>query len=286
MTPDKYHVLLTRFNVRRGKFVDPRVLSPEWLKPRMQLFRQVTYGSVASQSRLPDAWLVFFDEGTPEATRDELRELSSELPLLRVEYCREFDGRLWAERIGRILPPNVDWLLTTRLDNDDAIHRLFVETVQSHARPGVREFINPTHGLIVSNGCLYRKRDYSGHFITLSEPVADFRTVWMDEHRLLARHGRVRQVALPDAWIEVVHGGNLVNQVCGVRIAPGKVSSDAMPPYLSASLIDVRLGELLFENYLVRSRRWVRGVFRRILSLWTERLTGRQSPPRGFGSLS
>src|ERR1039458_3569040 len=129
MMINKYHVLLTRFNIRYATAVDPRVLSPEWLGPRMQLFRKITVPSVASQSRLPDAWLVFFDEGTPEATRDEFRQLAARMPLLHAEYCGEFGPKLGAERIRRIMAPDAEWLLTTRLDNDDALNPRFIETV-------------------------------------------------------------------------------------------------------------------------------------------------------------
>lgn len=240
----------------------------------MQLFRQFTVPSVASQSRLPDAWLVFFDEGTPEATRNEFRQLAAKLPLLHAEHCREFTPMMVVERVRRIMGPTADWLLTTRLDNDDALHRRFIETVQSHARPGVREFINPTYGLILANRRLYRDRDYSNPFITLSEPALDCRTVLVDEHTLLARHGSVRQFALPDAWIQVVHGGNLVNQVRGVLISPTKVSPDALPPIPSASLANVGLGERLLYNCLSPFRRYAGRAWRRGRRIWALCRTG------------
>lgn len=264
MTLNTFHALLTRFNIRYGSVADPRVLSPEWLGTRMQLFRQFTVPSVASQSRLPDGWLVFFDEGTPDSTREEFRLLSARLPFLRAVYCSEFAPKLAVERACRIMAPRADWLLTTRLDNDDALNRRFIETVQSQARPGVREFINPACGLILADRRLYRYRDYSSPFITFSEPLADCLTVLIDQHPLLARHGPVRQFSLPDAWVQVVHGGNLVNGVRGVLISPTKVLPDAFPPDLGVSLVNVGFRERLLCNcfspfrYLA-SRAWRRG---------------------------
>jgi hypothetical protein len=240
----------------------------------MKLFRQFTFPSLAWQSRMPDAWLVFFDEGTPEATRDEFRQLAAELPLIHIEYCGELTQQLVIERVRRIIAPTADWVLTTRLDNDDALHRRFIETVQSHARPGVREFINPTYGLILANGRLYRQRDYSSPFITLSEPVSDCRTVWMDQHTLLARHGPVRQFALPDAWIQVVHGGNLVNQIRGVLISPTDASPGALFPTLRASLADVGFGERVLYNGLSPFRRYAGRAWRRGQRMWAGRQSG------------
>lgn len=263
MTLNKFHVLLTRFNIRYGAALNSRALSLEWLGARMELFRKFTVPSVASQSCLPDAWLVFFDEGTPDVTRDEFRQLAAQLPLLHAEYCGKFTTKLAVDRVRSILAPTADWLLTTRLDNDDALHRRFIETVQSIARPGVREFINPTCGLILANGRLYRDRDSSNPFITLSEHPADCRTVWMDQHPLLARHGPIRQFALPDAWIQVVHGGNLVNHVRGVLIAPTMVSPDALPSTLSASLANVGLGARVLHNCFSPIRRYAGLAWRR-----------------------
>jgi hypothetical protein len=271
MTRNTFHVLLTRFNVRRTIAVDPRVVSHEWLETRMRLFRQITLPSVVCQSCQPDAWLVFFDERTPEETRAEFQQLATKVPLLKAEYCCEMTPELCAERIGRIKGRDVTWLLSTRLDNDDALNRRFIETLQSIARPGVREFINPTLGLIVANGRLYRKRDYSSPFITLSEPAGDCRTVWIDQHQRLARHGRVRQFALPDAWIQVVHGGNLANQVRGVRISPTNVSTDALATTLSASVARTGFADLMVDNTFGLLRRYSGSAWRRGRRMWADR---------------
>jgi hypothetical protein len=228
----------------------------------MDLFRRFTVPSVAAQSCLPNAWIVFFDEGTPQQTREEFRELAVKLPLLRAEYCAEFSPQLARERTCHILPPEAEWLLTTRLDNDDALHRRFVETLQSHVRPGVREFINPTFGLILADGRLYRDRDNSNPFISFSEPVSDCHTVLIDQHPLLARHGPVRQFSLPDAWLQVVHGGNIVNAVRGSLISPSMVSPDALPTSLSGSLPNVGLGRILLYNCCSQMRGYIRRIVR------------------------
>lgn len=268
MTLNRCHLLLTRFNIRYTTFADPRVLSCEWLGARMELFRQFTLPSVASQSQLPDAWLVFFDECTPSASRGEFQRLTGEFPLLHVEYCRVFTPELVVERVRRIMAPSAEWLLTTRLDNDDALHRRFIETVQSHARDGISEFINPTNGLILANGQLYRHRDFSSPFITLSEPAAACRTVLIDQHPLLARHAPVRQFALPDAWVQVVHGGNLANAVRGVLVSPAMVSPDALPSTLSVSLVRVGRAKRTFYNYFTRLLLCARRAWRSSWRAW------------------
>lgn len=257
------HVLMTRFNVRSGRTANERALSSEWLSSRLRLFRDITMPSVVAQSRLPDHWLVFFDEDTPEETRRDVRRIEADFPLMRAEYCGEFNASVAAERIREIMVPGANWLLTTRLDNDDAVNRLFVESLQSAARPGVREFLNPTHGLIVANGRLYRKRDLSSPFITLSEPAAGFQTVWIDQHQRLSRHGPLRQFVLPDAWIQVIHGGNVANQVRGVRVSPSSVSPAVIPQALRASIAAPRMSEVLVDNSVGLLRRYAGSAWRR-----------------------
>jgi len=268
-----FHIILTRFNTRISTRFDPHAISPEWLGTRMRLFRDVTFPSVASQSRLPDAWLVFFDENTPEATRDEFHQLAATLPLMRAEYFGDFNADMWGPRIRRIIPPDADWLLTTGLDSDDGLNRCFIESVQYRARQCDCKFINPTMGLIVADGRLYRKRDFSSAFMTFSEPAAGCRTVWLDIHTRVGRHGPVEQLGLPDAWIQVVHGGNLLNRTRGVRISPTKVSPDALPQALLESVTDVTRGALLLDNSLGLLRRYARSAWRRGCRVWSDRPT-------------
>jgi hypothetical protein len=269
MTSKTYHVLMTRFNVQFTATADPRALSLEWLKARLRLFKEITFASVASQSRLPDAWLVFFDEGTPDDFRDEFRQVAAELPILHEEYCGVFGLEVSTERIRRIIPSDADWLLTTRLDNDDALNPCFIETVRAQAHSGIREFLNPTQGLIVANGRAFRRRDYSSPFITLSEPVVGCSTVWIDQHQLLSRYGPVRQFALADAWIQVVHGGNLANHARGTRILPDRISHDTLPPWLRGTLIPVKWNRLLRDNIVDFLRKNANRVHRRIRWIWS-----------------
>ena len=265
-----YHAILTRFNVRRDANVDPRVLRSEWLDARMKLFEQVTVPSIAAQTQLPDVWLVFFDEGTPKATRDRFEKLTLELPQLQAEYCRGLDAKICIERILRRVPSGVSRLLTTRLDNDDALNPRFVESVHAFACSDGREFLNPTHGLIVANGTLYRKRDYSSPFISLSEPLDGCCTVLVDQHQRLSWYGNVRQFALKDAWIQVVHGENLANQVRGIRVLPSSVSMNILPPALRESVHDVSAVEFVLDNSFGLVRRYAGSLRRRLKRMWAD----------------
>lgn len=269
--PNTFHAVLTRFNVRRGAVPDPRVISPDWLDNRIAIFKSVTVPSVAAQIQQPDAWLVFLDEQTPADARFVLQEVAEQLPSLQLVYCGAFNTAVVAGALLRLAPPGRDWLLTTRLDNDDAVHPALLQTVKQLAASRQRLFINPQRGLIVANGLLYRKRDRSSPFISYSEPLSECRTVWMDEHQRLGRHGPIAQVHLQDAWVQYVHGGNLANLVRGWRTLPRQVDLAVLPLALRQSLRPVSWVDYALDNSVGLLQRVVGSVWRRLRREWADR---------------
>lgn len=259
------HILLTRFNVRRDSLADARAISIDWLRHRLSLFTAVTVPSILSQSRLPDHWLLFLDEQTPQEFRSELAVALSEVPWVRVVYCGQLDLTVLTAAVSSCLSPQTDWLLTTRVDNDDALNPALIDNVRSSARIGLREFINPRNGVIFASGRLYRKRDYSSPFMTLSESARDFKTVWLDQHQRLSRHGTVRQLDLKDAWIQLVHGGNIANQVRGVRVRGQSIAAGVLPQSLAGQVLTVSYIDWSFDNTVGLVRRYFGSAWRRLL---------------------
>jgi len=123
------------------------------------------------------------------------------------------------EYIKPLLSSDCRQVITTRLDNDDAVDPKLLELVANAASVGHFEFINATNGLVVNQNRFYRKRDLSNAFISASEPVESFRTVWLDQHHRLGKYAPIKQLPLKDAWIQIIHGSNLANRVRGVRAA-------------------------------------------------------------------
>lgn len=260
--------------MRQGDVPDPRALADDWLRERMNIFSGVTVPSVKAQVRMPHVWLVFLDEQTPLATRRAMMKIAEDLPILCPVYCGALDARVYRSAVSKALPEECDWLITTRLDNDDAIHPMFLNVVQSVCIKGDRQFINPTQGLIVANGLAYRKRDRSSPFISYCEPVEGFRTVWMDQHQRLSRHGVIRQLKLQDAWVQYVHGGNLANQVRGWRVLPKQINQEFLPELLRHSLRDASWTEWAADNSLGLLKRYSGSIVRRLRRLrreWVDR---------------
>jgi hypothetical protein len=210
------HFVLTRFNVAGVKGLE-RGLDLPWLEHRFDLFDQFCFPSVRGQVCQNFTWIVLCDSRTPATFRQRLEALSrwpNFVPVFADDVRHDFVNRVIASR----LPATTRFLITTRLDNDDAISTDLVRIVQEQFREQELEFINFVDGYCWHRGRLYAQTHLSNQFLSLIEPVDQFKTVWTVEHLLARQHGSVMQIFGKPAWLQVVHGQNVANRVGGSRL--------------------------------------------------------------------
>lgn len=258
------HVLTTRFNVRfaHSPSSSAHALSVPWLAERVALFEKYCLPSVLYQTLKPDVWLIWLDRDSPPQLREWARHWQAKCDFIRPVYVGAFDVPVAVESVREHADLSVGWLLTSRLDNDDAIHPRFFEVLRRNAVEGQREFLNVPRGLIVAGGKCYRKSIAANPFISFSEPSSDPTTVWAEQHGLLGRVAPVRQVALRDGWIQIVHGGNLSNTVRGVRVPTSWVDRRCMPVALGSELNQDAWWDMIKDNTIGLWRRAVPTVAR------------------------
>ena len=120
------HYIFTRWNLLDKDttiYNNPAVKDPEeWTKHRAKLFKR-TLESVMLQTCTDFTWLLAFAKETPQHITDALKTFPHIL-IIR-EYPADWLRRIWHTRKG-------DWLITSRLDNDDVILPEYIETVQSY----------------------------------------------------------------------------------------------------------------------------------------------------------
>jgi hypothetical protein len=212
------HVLMTRFNLptagRESKLRD----RPGWLAERFSIFERICLPSVAAQTCRAFDWIIYFDEETPDAFRERIAACQKIFPF-HAYFTGLFPASGWPRSIRETLAPDAPLLLSTRLDNDDAISCDFIERVHASvradgARPACHNFRN---GFVVGGGRVYRLAHPANPFMSRLEAWAgsDPHTAMGTHHLEIARHGPVRQIEGPAAWVQFVHGGNVSNTLRG-----------------------------------------------------------------------
>ncbi|NQX10248.1 hypothetical protein HQQ80_01265 [Microbacteriaceae bacterium VKM Ac-2855] len=212
------HVILTRFNVRFGEYAPPN--EDDWLFYRWAFFRDALAASAASQTVRDFQWLVFFDIDTPAWLRDEIDELSPGL------FAPRFVA-VWSNEVAQQAVAEVavsPYLITTRIDSDDAIATRFVADVQSRFERQTSLYINFLCGVQVERtGELYRYDEPSNPFLSYIEkrdgeqPRTVFRSL---RHGESAWFADVLNIVGPPRWMQVIHGTNVANGVRGLRVRP------------------------------------------------------------------
>ena len=140
------HVVLTRFSYR-GAWVnssnDP--LEPNRLRRRFEVFETVTVPSLVNQSCQNFDYVVLVDPNLATAHLGRLHRLLESIPRAQVVAFTpdlHVEGLSWLADLGE---PNADWLLTTNLDDDDALSHGFVASLQQWAQAKVRDATHPMH---------------------------------------------------------------------------------------------------------------------------------------------
>lgn len=208
--PDFSHLILTRFNLRTA-YGGSAAPDEHWLSRRFELFDKVCYPSVRGQSRQNFKWLIFFDAETPDAFKRKISEYATWDRFI-VCYARSFEDIEITDVVSPHIDAHADYLITTRLDNDDAISVDFIENVQScfHGQQG--EFVNFCNGYILCKDKLYAAKQYANPFVSMIESTKSFQTVWCAKHSNLPQKGKVINIETEPTWVQVVHGGNVINR--------------------------------------------------------------------------
>ncbi|HOF39809.1 MAG TPA: glycosyltransferase [Candidatus Hydrogenedentes bacterium] len=253
--PDFEHFILTRFNVRERPSDTQLVTDPQWLNHRIILFEQFCFPSVKAQTCANFRWLVFFDEATPDEFKERFQAYHLEFSNFEPIYLTEHNPDTVTQAVRQRLAPDTPFVITTRLDNDDALCRDFIQRVQTEFHHQDAEIINFPFGYIWFKGRLYLYRDSSNPFTTLIEKNGDFSTVLARWHTRLSEIAPIRQAKGKPAWLQVVHGKNRKNRVRGRRILPDAASFSVdfvlAPGVLQPSNIrkGLLLDKLILDHY-------------------------------------
>jgi len=207
------HFILTPYNV--GIYSRSNIDAAAWMERRKELFQRYCVSSIRFQTIQNFHWIVIVDEATPDISFLQ----SVPCTIVKTNDCL-LERRVEVIRTITSLT-TTKWVITTRVDNDDALARHFVETVQ-------RNF-EPKHRLCLEFPSVYfyehRKGKLACGFyrenttLSLIEEREKIATVFLSPHPTIHRVARVRDLASENGMsMMVTHGDNLRNIFMGYRV--------------------------------------------------------------------
>jgi len=216
------HFLLTRFNIgiydrrqrmRNGEMIDVA----SWMVNRCLLFEKYCMPSVHAQTCKNFTWVIVCDPATPEVWLNTIQNMAKTDVIVGDNFRKAS-----IKYIEKLLKDE-DRVITTRLDNDDMLHRDCIKMIQGWVvrkeRTGV---VTLPKGWVwdINKDKLWHVRERGNHFLTYVEkrgkkPV---KTVLRHRHTALTDKFETFNVETPfHAWVEVVHGENISNRGRGAK---------------------------------------------------------------------
>ncbi|WP_432736547.1 glycosyltransferase [Maridesulfovibrio sp. FT414] len=228
------HFIITRFNVNihPEKFI--MRLNDNWLYERFDFFSRFCLPSIAAQEEQNFTWIILFDEDTP-AHFKKMINVFEKYSNINVIYCGDFSTVM--PRVKSFITESsagYDYILTTRLDNDDALSRKFVSTLHNvvgkilgDGSNSVSElYINFPNGYQYCNGDVYDFADITNAFVSLLETNRTLHTVYWVDHPSIYDKAPVAQVETKPIYLQNVHDGNVYNYIRGQKIGGAELLND------------------------------------------------------------
>lgn len=179
-------------------------------RARLALLAGVTAPSLRAQERRDMIWLVLVDPHDPLLAERQAAIASSELPVV-VAPCGRLERSVSHDRPYGPWAANINWndvILTTRLDDDDALAPWAMarvrEAAEAHGRGRRVVWTLPT-GYRVVGDTVYRVHWPISQFGTLHSPRGNRSTIFDVNHTGVSRLGNLRPVSEDPAWLWVRH---------------------------------------------------------------------------------
>lgn len=211
------HLLLTRFNVFYKTKIQRRGYDPDaWLVERLEIFLKFCFPSILNQSEKNFTWFFYIDEATPAHIRERLEQAFKPHPfiVLLSQHYEDFTlSSSLKEEIELYLGKNFNYLISSRVDSDDMLHRDYFFKLKEYFNYQEFQIINFTKGLVYETdaGVISEMNHQYNAFITLIEKRKEngFLTVYHKKHTDYKNDKNLRnlRISIP-MWCVVIHGLN------------------------------------------------------------------------------
>jgi len=206
------HFLFTRFNLPfKDRSRPDLTCERQWLRDRIDLFERWTLPSLRAQTCREFQYLVLFRDDSPDWFKSYVESNWGDIvqPMWedpkKCRWCCRWKVKQFLRTQGEH-----EWVISTRIDNDDAISRDFVERLQSFIRPQAEWLFFATGILHSEISNLSSVVDYpSNPFPSRVEKRQEAEGCYEIPHHLIEQEPNVRWIPHDASWITVLHGSNL-----------------------------------------------------------------------------
>ena len=196
-------------------------LDSNWLAHRFELFETYCLPSVLNQTSKKFIWNIYFHPDSPPEFQSKISAIASKHDFINIVYTPVYNSEVLN---GSINTEGYTYLITSRLDNDDAIAKNFVELVQNSFSPNDLGFINFPYaaGYHVAKMEFYSYHYNSNPFISVIEKVKEVNLTALEfDHSMISKHYSIQNIKtdIPMS-LTVEHDNNVINRVSGCVYDP------------------------------------------------------------------
>lgn len=217
------HYLITRFNLRNPKWEVTKnhetLLTDEWMEDRMWLFENFCFPSVTAQTNQNFRWILYLDTTTTDKYKQRIQDLVAgfdNIQLFYIDGMPSFSPE--AKKLIAEKSASKPYIITTRIDNDDCIHKNFINEIQQEFNSQPYQVIDIINGYslqIKPNFMLGKKDHIFNPFISLIEKNTDPKTIWSNDHTMWKKEKNITQIKNKRLWLSIIHEKNKVNEFNG-----------------------------------------------------------------------
>lgn len=211
------HLLITRLNVYYKTKMAERGFDPEvWLLERVEIFKKFCFPSILNQANKAFYWFFYIDSETPAEVRADLEELFRPYPFITLiahQYENFSIAKFLRSDIDQYLGGDFQFLVSSRVDTDDMLHRDYISNVQSRFNKQVYMALNFNKGLVydvhsgVSSVMVHR---YNAFLSLIEKRTAEgFKTVFHKPHTAYRQDSSRIEIKINQPmWCVTIHGLN------------------------------------------------------------------------------
>lgn len=204
---DLSHVIATRLNIGRG-------LNGNWTRKRIDLMVKYCAPSVFAQNYSPVLWIILVDVLTPKAVREAILRRTTGIRGSRFDVSVNvvtMPPKNWGPVFGKWCQKVIDteWVATTRLDSDDALHADYLKDINDAAREKT-EVLSFKGGFILQlpERTIHQLMRTDTNFQTLVEPTAKAKGAYCVKHGKLKNRFPFRVIDEYPRWLVLRHDDN------------------------------------------------------------------------------